>query len=403
MAKPRVFVMDPSGDRRSIAASVLRFRRWRASLLAPEAASSVPHDTAVVLAVEDATGAAVHALRQVRRACPGAARILVCEPSVGARAVARGEPAHQVVVTPATAEKTMAAVRRALRVRDLVADPHVRAVAQSLGSLPAMPRTWRALNELLESEQATMQDAVALVERDVGLSAKVLQLVNTGMFGLDRHIGSLFVALQRLGLQAIRDLVLSVELMESLDQRALPPEIAPLPLQSLSYLVAHAARAVSPRAGVEIAFTAGLFHQVGRLVFATKAQELFARVVQQVAAGSNVGDAEQAVFGLDSRLLSAWLLASWGLPHEVVEAVRWCDRPDQAQGRGAPLALSVFLAARLVEEAAWERATGSAPMLVSRADLAPWGLSGSLEGWRKHVRGLLTQHLDTDQPEVRAS
>ena len=403
MDKPRVMVMDPSGDRRSAAFSVLRYRRWNATPLPAHAADQIDPDTAIVLAVDDAQGTGLEVLRQVRRSCPAASRILVCAPAVAAKVVARGEPAHQVVVAPATTEKTMAAVKRALRVRALLADPQVGAVAQSMGAVPAQPKMWTALNQLLQSDTATMRDAVALVERDVGLAGRVLHLVNTGMFGLERPIGSLRVAIQRLGLQLVRDLVLSVELMDGLSTLSVPPQIAPLPLQTLSFLVAQAAREVAPRAGVDTAFTAGLFHLLGRLVLIHNAPDLYARVAEQVEAGSDVHDAESNVFGLHARTLSAWLLANWGLPHEVVEAVRWSDEPEHAQGRGAPLAFSVFLASRLVDEAAWESVTGTARYCVSRANLAPWGLSESLEDWRAQVRELVAQGVHTPAPAIRAS
>ena len=212
MYKPRIVVIDPAGTGRAAVSGVLHHRRWTGESATWTEAATLPVDTAVVLAVEDHQGRGRQALRSAREAVPGASRILVCSARVASMAVARGEPAHQVVVQPANAEKVLASVKRALRVRSLLRDPAVVEVAASFESLPAMPKTWRALCRLLESESSTLQDAAALVERDVGLSAKVMQLVNSGLFGLPRPVGSLFDALQRMGLCVVRDLVLSTEL-----------------------------------------------------------------------------------------------------------------------------------------------------------------------------------------------
>ncbi len=391
MPKARVILVDPAGDGHAAMAGVLHRRAWEASEVAYEEVERVAPDTAVVVALDDDDGAGRLALRQLRRAGHRAARILVCDADVGARCVARGEPAHQVVVRPASASKVVSAVQRALQVRELIADPAVRAVVSGFRSPPAMPRIWTRLTELLESETATMQDAARVVERDVGLAGKVLQLVNSGLYGLDRPIGSLLSAVQRLGIKTVRDLVLAAEVYQGGETLELPEAFGELPLVLTSHLVATAAQEVAPRAAVESAFSAGLFHQLGRLMFATQEPSLYRQVLDRHRAGVPLADAEREVFGADARLLAAWHLASWGLPHEVVEAVRWCDHPELASGRGSPLALSVFLAARLVREAELERQRGHPVVLVSRAELAPWGLADSLDGWRERVRDLLHQ------------
>ena len=296
MVKPRIIVVDPSGEGRAAVSSVLRFRRWSGSEMDPFDVADMPEDVDVVLAVENARGEGAIALRQVRRSGCQAARILLCDARTAAQVVARGEPAHQVVVRPASGEKVLSAVKRSLRVRDLLRDPNVRAVASSFSSLPAMPDTWLRLNELLESETATMQDAVTLVERDVGLSAKVLQLVSSGLFGLERPMGSLFAALQRLGLAVVRDLVLSVELFEDLDAEDLSDVFGPLPMSRTSHLVAMAARRVAPRAAIDSAFSAGLFHQLGRMVFAAQAPGLFRKALERPSgAGLGAGCAARAL------------------------------------------------------------------------------------------------------------
>ncbi|MEM6925892.1 MAG: HDOD domain-containing protein [Myxococcota bacterium] len=385
MARPRILVVDPAGSDDALVDAVRQHRRWRVALAGADDAVSLAASAWVVVAIDDAEGRGLRALRAVRQSGSAASRILVFEPAVAARVVARGEPAHQVVMRPALASKLRAAIERAIRVRELVEDETLGAVAASLGTLPAQPRTWVSLCELLDSDTATMKDAADLVERDVGVAAKVMQLVNSGMFQRSRPVGSLFQALQLLGLGIVRDLVLCVEVVHLVGPVQLPVEISPIDHQTNTRAIAMAARTVAPRAAVDVAFTAGLLQSLGRLLFATRAPTLYTEVVQRVMRGEPADRAELRVFGVDSRAFSAWMLANWGLPHEVVEAVRWCDQPERASGRGAPLALSVYLAQRLVHELAVRETTGEELALVSASDLAPWGLSGALGGWRDTV------------------
>ena len=387
MVKAQIIVVDPSALGQASVAGVLRYRRWTAKSLDIAEVRDFDGPADVVVGVEDRAGNGCHALREFRRVRPSAARILICDPRAAAQVVARGEPAHQVVVRPATGEKVIGAVKRALRVRELLNSPAVAQVAASFDGVPSMPETWMRLSELMESTHSSLQDAAALVQRDVGLASKVLQLVNSGLYGFDRPASSLFAAVQRLGLRSLRDLVLSVEVFEELASDHLLNEESNLPLPLYSHLSAMAARIVSPIANAEAAFSAGLFHELGHLALLAKASVRYQDVIDRPA-GQSRHAAEISVFGIDSRALGAWLLATWGLPHDVVEAVQWCNRPEQATGRGAPLALSVWLGAQLVVEAA-SALQGSPADRVSPSQLAPWGLSDRLEGWRTDVNELV--------------
>ncbi len=388
MGRPRILVVDPAGSDGALVDAVRQNRRWRVAEASVEEAPAYTAGAWVVVAIDDPAGRGREVLRTVRQVGPGVSRILVCDPHVAARVVARGEPAHQVVARPVLPGKLRSAVERSLRVRELVQDETLAAVATSLGSLPAQPSTWVRLCELLDSDTATLKDAADLVERDVAVAAKVMQLVNSGMFARPRPVGSLFQALQLLGLGIVKDLVLCVEVVHVVGPVHIPVEISPIDHLTSTRAIAMAARTVAPRAAVDTAFTAGLLQSTGRLLFASRAVNLYADVVERVRRGEAPDRAELRVFGVDSRAFSSWLLANWGLPHEVVEAVRWCDRPEGAAGRGAPLALSVFLAQRLVNELAIFETTGTMPALVSAKDLAPWGLSAALDGWREQVAAI---------------
>lgn len=396
---PRIVVMDPSHTDPHTVSTLVRSRRWHAvEVQLGDLAEADLAGASVVIAFEDDLGQGTAALRAAKAHAESTARILVCDTATAARAIARGEPTHQVVVRPAGQEKVRAAIQRALRVQDLLDDPMVRQSVSALGTLPPRPGTWFALCEVLRSDSATLGDAADLVQQDVGLAAKVLRLANSGMLGGDRHLGSLFTALQRLGLKVVRDLVLAVEVFDAAGAADETHALAPIPLFLTSQAVACTAREVAPRAATDIAFTAGLLFQLGRLIFASKDRARFAQVLDRVADGQDAHHAEAVVFGVDSRSFAAWLLASWGLPHEVVEAVRWCDTPSKASGRGSPLALSVYLASRLVEEAAWQRVCGESRVLVTRAELAPWGLSASLDRWRQDSRDILARICDAATP-----
>ena len=103
------------------------------------------------------------------------------------------------------------AIERACTLRGLLADPGLRQALAAIESLPTTPTLFIRLTQLLANEDTGASDIAELLERDLAMSAKILQVVNSAFFGLPRQVTNMTDAVSFLGQRVIRAMVLGEE------------------------------------------------------------------------------------------------------------------------------------------------------------------------------------------------
>ncbi len=203
--------------------------------------------------------------------------------------------------------------------------------ANSLYSLPAVAM------EVLELTEQTNVDTTALrqcVERDPALTAKLLRVVNSSMFGLSREVSDLKQALALLGVKPLKLLVLGFslpqELYSGVEAEALQR------FWQFTLLKAVAARELSKAfwslAGDE-AFIAGLLQEIGILVLVNELGDSYVNFLNSVhEQGEDLLALETETLGFDHAILSARLLEHWNLPTQMVQAVAVHHDADYIEG-----------------------------------------------------------------------
>jgi HD-like signal output (HDOD) protein len=187
-------------------------------------------------------------------------------------------------------------------------------------TLPPSPKLYQELNRLLASGKASLESISAVMEQDMSMSAKVLQLVNTAFFALPRKISSVAQAVSYLGFGTLKSLVLAHSLFREISSRdADVIERA----QRCALLTARVAqRLLRDEASRQIAFTAGLLHHIGALSIATQLPDAAKAIAERVASGAeSLLEAERTQLGATHPEIGAYLLGLWDLPHDIIEAV----------------------------------------------------------------------------------
>lgn len=227
--------------------------------------------------------------------------------------------AHQSLTKPCRPGELETVLSRACRLREFVADENVRQVLGRLRGLPPLPRTYSRLLRILDDDRVGMNEVGELVANDIGLAAKLLQIVNSPFFGVGREITSVRAAVTMLGLETVKTLVLSTALTSS---DKLPPPVRAFAeqLQAHSLLVADVAMklAASDKERQDV-YSAALLHDIGWMVFAVEmpeALDAYAASASGIAAppGSELLTAAHSTLG-------GYLLGLWGLPLVVIDAV----------------------------------------------------------------------------------
>jgi HD-like signal output (HDOD) protein len=210
--------------------------------------------------------------------------------------------------------------------------------------LPAAPKTYTALTRLLARDDSPMREIVGVIEKNPALSARVAQLASSGFFRVPRGVTTISGYLAYLGIDVIKSLVLSVELTTAFDASGAGFPIDAIERHSLA-VGNLARRMVTKRERAEDAFVAGLLHDVGRLVLASRSPREYARAVREAGAegGRKLCAAEHAIFGATHAEVGGYLLGIWGLPLEIVDAVLCHHDPNRIAWDSVDVPAAVYL------------------------------------------------------------
>ncbi len=217
-------------------------------------------------------------------------------------------------------------------------------LVQEARSLFILPEAALRLEELMRQPYATLQDMAEVIEKDAGLTATVLRMVNSAYYGLSGRVGSIPLALNLLGQQALRSLVLAVSVTRVF--KGLPADL--VDMQSFwenSTTCAAISRALARRLQIgqgEELFLAGLLHGVGRLVFFARRPLHYRQILDKAGHGIQaeaLAERERHLFGFDHADLGAALLAAWRLPPMLVTAVGYQLRPLAAPAHAKETAI----------------------------------------------------------------
>ena len=306
----------------------------------------------------------------------------------GERPMLAAACAHQFVAEPLDPEDLVGQISRAFALREGLAAPEVRAIVGRMTAIPTLPALYTAVVSELQRLHVSTQRIGALVSEDPAMAAKVLQLVNSPFFGCQMRVSDPAMAVQRLGLETVRGLVLSTHVFETFRR----PTRGVLNMEQLWQ---HAAT-VSALAGslaqvdgappdvVQDARTAGLLHDVGKLLLVATLPIVAMRVSDRARRERlATAEIERDELGVTHAELGAYLLGLWGLPDAIVEATAWHHHPPRAAPKGSSV-LSFVVAGNVLAaaQAPQPAKADSASVLTQLASvLEPLGMSGRAAQW----------------------
>ena len=307
---------------------------------------------------------------------------------------------HQYLAKPADSESLVTTLGRALSLRTLLADQPLRSLLSSLPAVPSAPTLYTRLVKASRNPRVSLVSIAEIVAEDAAMTAKILHLVNSPFFGRPRQVADPFHAVQLLGIDMVKALVLSGHVFGQF-----PPSVAldaawrhSLLTNSFSRIIAKAAGA-DPRT-IEEAAVAGLLHDIGQLVMiANRAVDYQAvtRLVQEE--GLSTWAAEERVFGAAHTSVGAYLLGLWGLGDEIVEAVRFHHGPSAAPHRR----FSALTAVHVGNDVANAVAQGDPALsdVVDGTYLREVGVEGQIPQWQEACRLFAEPTLHEDIVELR--
>ena len=188
--------------------------------------------------------------------------------------------------------------------------------------LATVPHVVWGIVESLNDEQTTAADLEQLIYGDPALASKMLSLANSAYYGLPRNVTTISRAVNVIGIQELQMLAAGVGLTDPSDLERRPADHRVQDLWVHSAAVSYAAGELAEASGHPLpdeVRTAGLLHDLGKLVLVSHLTDYLYQLTALTDAGIPYPEAERRT-GLDHTTLGYWLAKRWGLPenHQLV-------------------------------------------------------------------------------------
>jgi putative nucleotidyltransferase with HDIG domain len=197
--------------------------------------------------------------------------------------------------------------------------------------LPSAPQIAQRMLVAVNREDSSATELAALIGRDQSLTARLLRLANSAFFAIRTRVTSIGQAVTLLGFARVRDIALGLSVWGALDAKDPAGRRYRRRMWIHSATVAATAKMLCERTDGDAAtaFTAGLLHDVGKLVLGMRlGQSYWALLDEAVERGESAATVEAEAFGCHHATVGGWLLQIWQLPPAIVDPVALHHEPQ---------------------------------------------------------------------------
>jgi HD-like signal output (HDOD) protein len=287
--------------------------------------------------------------------------------------------AHQFLAKPCNAETMVATLHRAKTVRELLGNPTIRDIVGRTMQLPCLSSTYDDLMRVLGTEGTTIKDVAEVVSRDLVLTARVMQLVNSSFFAMPRQMDSIVDAVGYLGMDVVRGLVAASKAFDEFETVLGEKPLVDLFLHCVE--VGSVCRQIALCEGMTVrdqgdALLAGMLHDIGKLVLAQAFPSSFEAILHEETDWWPASEPDCRQAELSPAEVGAYLLGLWGFQNHIVEAVAYHEQPRKAPVINFTLTSILHYANAVVS---------GKPETIDREYLVSVGKRDAMDRWASNV------------------
>lgn len=205
--------------------------------------------------------------------------------------------------------------------------------------LPALPTAAIQVMKEADASSSTAQSVARYLSYDQSLTARVLRLANSAYYGLSRKVKDPQEAVVVLGMRCVRSLAVIAATYPFLSRPLRGYGVNPEQMWRHSFAVGVGAQLIAANqrtAEPEVAFTAGLLHNIGKVAVSIWLENKVVGM-KEIAEKAQVGfdQLERQLLGHDHAEVGAFLAESWNLPAVLSAPIRYHHRPSEAESSQA--------------------------------------------------------------------
>jgi len=275
---------------------------------------------------------------------------------------------------------------------------HLRRISQSLLNLPTLPTLAARLLELVDNPTTNAATLAQFVSQDQVITARLLKMGNSAYYGLGREITSVHQAVVMLGFDMVREISLSVSVINAFRSAKGMDGFDISGFWDHSSAVGVVARKIAkgwiPHHASE-AFTAGLLHDIGKVVLIQYLPDEFSQALQIAKEqGRELFDVEREIFGTDHGQIGSWLAQRWKLPKPLSDAMEFHHELGRSPAGSRDLVAIVQLSdllCRLLKAGHGGNPAAPAVQMDLHDVLLGWGMQPTMDGLRPLLSELVVE------------
>lgn len=212
---------------------------------------------------------------------------------------------------------------------------NINHIINKVTDLPSLPEVVIQLNDLLKDSSTGLDIVTDMIEKDAGLSSKVLRLANSSYYGLSSQVDSVSRAIIVLGFNTICNVVMSVGISSLFKQQKKVADIDMAGLWIHTLGCAVSSKVLMQKKNeveAEKAFVCGILHDIGKAVIAAGLPEEQKKIVSLMSVhNKTLIQAEAEVFGIDHAEVGYAIAGKWHFPDYILDVIKYHHRPSAAR------------------------------------------------------------------------
>ena len=216
-------------------------------------------------------------------------------------------------------------------------------VVKKIKSLPTLPQVFYKIVETIELPDSSAEDVKKTIQNDPPISAKVLKVANSALYGYTKEITDISQAIVVLGFDMVKSIALSVSVFSSFPKINTATKFDREGFWIHSIATAEAAMLFADKInGIkkDHAFLIGLIHDIGKIVLDYYFSPEYRRVIAKVNEGNCfIKDAEAVVLNFNHSLIGEWLGEEWNFPESILTGIAYHHKVNLAPEKNRMYAL----------------------------------------------------------------
>lgn len=273
-------------------------------------------------------------LQKTQELHPSVMRIVLSGQAGNEEIIKAVMPIHQYLTKPCEFDVIKSTISRILALKTILSNNELLEYITKRKTLPSLPDLYQKMLNMINNTDVSVKEIGEIIEKDIGMAAKILQLVNSSFFGFTKNITSPVQAAIYLGMDTLKSLVLGVGIFSEYQNKKLDLNLInklwkhSLDTAEIAKKIAKAQK--KDKQFMDFAYTAGLLHDIGILILLEDYHEHYAEVFKN--AGFSYKDLltkENAIVSATHNKIGAYLLGLWGFSEQLVSAVYYHHSPNE--------------------------------------------------------------------------